>query len=258
MTRVGAVTHIPDPPLNPRRHTSPAPRSLHASCARLTAAFSLLSSLPTPPPTTPLSPTPVLPPKHQPPPQVCQIHRSLPPGGILVFLTGQREVEHLCKKLRTTFNRPPRRGPPPPPQQRGDAAAAGADADAAAEAAGQAAAAEEAAGLDAYSGDAAEVGGGSPEEAALLERLLEDDRMGGGEADDYEDDTDGERMRGACWLAGWRWRAGWLDGWMDRWRGGWRGCHHTTACQLALVAPRPSNARFPPPRCLQATRRRWW
>ena len=32
--------------------------------------------------------------------QVCKIHRQLPPGGILVFLTGQREVEHLCKRLR--------------------------------------------------------------------------------------------------------------------------------------------------------------
>jgi ATP-dependent RNA helicase DHX37/DHR1 len=35
--------------------------------------------------------------------QVCQIHRRLPPGGVLVFLTGQREVERLCAKLRTTF-----------------------------------------------------------------------------------------------------------------------------------------------------------
>jgi ATP-dependent RNA helicase DHX37/DHR1 len=28
------------------------------------------------------------------------IHRKLPPGGILVFVTGQREVEQLCAKLR--------------------------------------------------------------------------------------------------------------------------------------------------------------
>ena len=35
--------------------------------------------------------------------KVCQIHRSLPPGGILVFLTGQREVEYLCRKIRNTF-----------------------------------------------------------------------------------------------------------------------------------------------------------
>jgi ATP-dependent RNA helicase DHX37/DHR1 len=35
--------------------------------------------------------------------KVCQIHRNLPPGGVLVFLTGQREVEYLCRKLRQTF-----------------------------------------------------------------------------------------------------------------------------------------------------------
>lgn len=34
---------------------------------------------------------------------MCKIHRQLPPGGILVFLTGQREVEHLCKRLRSAF-----------------------------------------------------------------------------------------------------------------------------------------------------------
>lgn len=32
--------------------------------------------------------------------KVLAIHKRLPPGGILVFLTGQREVEYLCKKLR--------------------------------------------------------------------------------------------------------------------------------------------------------------
>jgi ATP-dependent RNA helicase DHX37/DHR1 len=32
--------------------------------------------------------------------KVCQIHKNLPPGGVLVFLTGQREVEYLCQKLR--------------------------------------------------------------------------------------------------------------------------------------------------------------
>lgn len=35
--------------------------------------------------------------------QVCQIHRKLPPGGILVFVTGQREVQVLCKRIRSTF-----------------------------------------------------------------------------------------------------------------------------------------------------------
>ncbi|XP_074354765.1 ATP-dependent RNA helicase DEAH13-like isoform X1 [Apium graveolens] len=31
---------------------------------------------------------------------VLSIHKKLPPGGILVFVTGQREVEYLCEKLR--------------------------------------------------------------------------------------------------------------------------------------------------------------
>ena len=35
--------------------------------------------------------------------QVVQIHERLSPGGILVFVTGQREVEHLCKRLRTKY-----------------------------------------------------------------------------------------------------------------------------------------------------------
>ncbi|KAL6635093.1 hypothetical protein ACP70R_027764 [Stipagrostis hirtigluma subsp. patula] len=32
--------------------------------------------------------------------KVLSIHKRLPPGGILVFVTGQREVDYLCKKLR--------------------------------------------------------------------------------------------------------------------------------------------------------------
>ncbi len=32
-----------------------------------------------------------------------QIHRQLPPGGILVFVTGQREVEQLVRRLRTAL-----------------------------------------------------------------------------------------------------------------------------------------------------------
>lgn len=35
--------------------------------------------------------------------KVCKIHRQLPEGGILVFLTGQQEVNALCRKLRSTF-----------------------------------------------------------------------------------------------------------------------------------------------------------
>ncbi|XP_057347312.1 probable ATP-dependent RNA helicase DHX37 isoform X3 [Manis pentadactyla] len=43
--------------------------------------------------------------------KVCKIHRMLPAGGILVFLTGQAEVHTLCRRLRRTF--PPTRLKPP-------------------------------------------------------------------------------------------------------------------------------------------------
>ncbi|CAM0944286.1 unnamed protein product [Alopecurus aequalis] len=32
--------------------------------------------------------------------KVLSIHKNLPPGGILVFVTGQREIDYLCKKLQ--------------------------------------------------------------------------------------------------------------------------------------------------------------
>ncbi|XP_060104989.1 probable ATP-dependent RNA helicase DHX37 [Heteronotia binoei] len=35
--------------------------------------------------------------------KVCKIHRMLPSGGILVFLTGQAEVHSLCRRLRKSF-----------------------------------------------------------------------------------------------------------------------------------------------------------
>ncbi|KAI5803999.1 P-loop containing nucleoside triphosphate hydrolase protein [Peziza echinospora] len=35
--------------------------------------------------------------------KICKIHRRLPAGGILVFLTGQNEIQYLLKKLRKTF-----------------------------------------------------------------------------------------------------------------------------------------------------------
>lgn len=44
--------------------------------------------------------------------KTCQIHRRLPPGGILVFVTGQREVEYLCRKLKNCFRKRRRRGNP--------------------------------------------------------------------------------------------------------------------------------------------------
>ncbi|KAM3350289.1 hypothetical protein ACQJBY_022832 [Aegilops geniculata] len=37
--------------------------------------------------------------------KVMSIHKSLPPGGILVFVTGKREVDYLCKKLQRASKR---------------------------------------------------------------------------------------------------------------------------------------------------------
>ncbi len=54
--------------------------------------------------------------------QVCKIHRQLPPGGILVFLTGQREVERLCKRLRQAFAPKPVRPARPHSKQTKDTA----------------------------------------------------------------------------------------------------------------------------------------
>ncbi|QSL67113.1 hypothetical protein MERGE_001502 [Pneumocystis wakefieldiae] len=34
---------------------------------------------------------------------VCKIHKKLPPGAILVFLTGQDEIKYMCKLLSRTF-----------------------------------------------------------------------------------------------------------------------------------------------------------
>lgn len=36
--------------------------------------------------------------------KICKIHRSLTTGNILVFVTGQREIHALCRKLRLTFS----------------------------------------------------------------------------------------------------------------------------------------------------------
>lgn len=77
--------------------------------------------------------------------QVCQIHRTLPPGGVLVFVTGQREVEQLCRSLRRTFPVSKARGgaAPAPQRQRQERAMEEEDEEAGA-------------GLDASGGDAAE------------------------------------------------------------------------------------------------------
>jgi len=31
--------------------------------------------------------------------KVCKIHKELPPGGILVFLTGKKEISYVSKRL---------------------------------------------------------------------------------------------------------------------------------------------------------------
>lgn len=36
--------------------------------------------------------------------KVCKIHARLPPGGILVFLTGQNEIQALCKRLNKRWS----------------------------------------------------------------------------------------------------------------------------------------------------------
>jgi len=36
--------------------------------------------------------------------KVCAGHKKLPPGGMLVFLTGQNEIQHLAKKLKQKFS----------------------------------------------------------------------------------------------------------------------------------------------------------
>lgn len=37
--------------------------------------------------------------------KVVQIHRKLPEGGILVFLTGKREILYMCRKLEKILNK---------------------------------------------------------------------------------------------------------------------------------------------------------
>ncbi|TRY60549.1 hypothetical protein DNTS_026966 [Danionella cerebrum] len=41
--------------------------------------------------------------------KICKIHRMLPTGGILVFLTGQAEVHSVCRRLRKAFPYRPNR-----------------------------------------------------------------------------------------------------------------------------------------------------
>lgn len=37
--------------------------------------------------------------------KTCKIHARLPPGGILIFLTGQNEITGVCRKLEARYGR---------------------------------------------------------------------------------------------------------------------------------------------------------
>jgi len=115
--------------------------------------------------------------------QVTAIHNKLPPGGILVFVTGQREVDSLVRKLQRTLA--------PRGERCEDAAAAAAQA--AAVAAAEAAAAaggeggeeeeESGPGLDAFSADNIEAAGddefvGDPDDSEM--------------EDDYESESESD------------------------------------------------------------------
>jgi ATP-dependent RNA helicase DHX37/DHR1 len=106
--------------------------------------------------------------------KAAAIHANLPPGGILIFLTGQREVEFACRKLRAQLG--PRRG-----KGAGGAAvetAANGDADS-----DEADEADAAGGVGGWSGgDAAEADAGAAVGEALLLAGLGD---GDGARDDY-------------------------------------------------------------------------
>ena len=106
--------------------------------------------------------------------KVCQIHRNLPPGGVLVFLTGQREVEFLCRKLRQTFYL----------KKKGrNNGGGGAEEEVAAyhDVNGE---------EDAWASgaDAGEADAGAAADEALLLSALEDERTGGADRDDFNDE----------------------------------------------------------------------
>jgi ATP-dependent RNA helicase DHX37/DHR1 len=93
--------------------------------------------------------------------QVCRIHQELPGGGILLFLTGQREVQVAVRRIRQAFAK----------RSRGSAAAA---ANAAADTAAAGAADDEEADADAAAAgaDAAEIAADAAD-AALEQDLLD-------------------------------------------------------------------------------------
>ena len=124
--------------------------------------------------------------------KAAQVHRRLPPGGILVFLTGQREVEWAAARLRRTFraaSRASRGGG----SEKGDAAAAAANDD------GDGGNAD-----DDHDDDEGALSGGEEAEAAAGPDddrfLLQDDDDGDGDdendknRDDFDDAADLEEV----------------------------------------------------------------
>lgn len=115
--------------------------------------------------------------------QVCRIHRELPAGGILLFLTGQREVQVAVRRIRQAFAK---KGPKGRNRQQQTAEAAAAAAD---EATAPAAAAEDADDDGAAEGaDAAEMAADAAD-AALEADLLDaaaGDAAGAAGLDDFE------------------------------------------------------------------------
>jgi ATP-dependent RNA helicase DHX37/DHR1 len=37
--------------------------------------------------------------------KIVKIHKNLPPGGILVFLTGKKEILYMCRRLAMELNK---------------------------------------------------------------------------------------------------------------------------------------------------------
>jgi ATP-dependent RNA helicase DHX37/DHR1 len=125
--------------------------------------------------------------------QVCRIHRELPAGGILLFLTGQREVQVAVRRIRQAFAKKGPRGKGRAHTDGPAAAAAAAGAGGGAEAAAAeetavAAAAEEEDDGAAAGADAAEMAADAAD-AALEADLLDaaaGDAAGAAGMDDYE------------------------------------------------------------------------
>jgi ATP-dependent RNA helicase DHX37/DHR1 len=55
--------------------------------------------------------------------KVVKIHKKLPEGGILVFLTGQREIAQLCRQLKRTYSEGKKKERRAPQHRDGDAGA---------------------------------------------------------------------------------------------------------------------------------------